>query len=52
METKLKIWCDSCGHEMNLDPKEYEEHIRKYHPKKVNNKRMCFNATIWRWLDE
>ena len=45
---KYKICCDTCWKEMDFDVNKYEEHIKKYHPKKTNVKKMCFKAHIWR----
>lgn len=49
---RYEISCDSCGKSIPFDKNKYEEHIRKYHSKKVNVKQMCFNAHIWRFVDE
>ena len=46
----LKLICDSCGKEMNLNAKEYEDHIKENHKTKINVKSIYFNTTIWRQL--
>ena len=47
---ELKIFCSSCGEEIEFNKRSYEEHIKKFHPKKINVKSMYFNASIWRGI--
>jgi len=48
---KYKINCHSCNEEFDLDKKSFEEHFKKYHPKKVNCSGIYLKCTIIRELE-
>lgn len=57
MQTKLTLICESCfanrkPSEIDFNRDSYEEHIKKYHSKKVNVKNMFFNCSILREIVE
>ena len=52
IKMKLRIICESCNQIINFEPHAYEEHIKKFHPKKVNVKHQYLNAAIERCIGE
>lgn len=43
---KITYKCQSCRQEMKMDENVFLDHLMKFHPKKVNNKRLFLNGYV------
>ncbi len=43
---KIKFICDACNQKIKMNEESWINHLKEYHPKKINYKNMCIKGRV------